>query len=598
MTAPGETGSALRRWSLGLLSLAGSVSYQVIVLAPLAMVMCLNALWFNLPWAWWLTGLTLLGAWWLMQGGEAPAGTLVGRDQAPAFWDRLDALADRMRAPRVARVVLTHEPGAAAIAHQDAWLPWRHHHTLALGVPLLASLPADEMEAVIAHELAHLSRHFGPAGHWLYRSRLGWTQLLQGADDDIVWYRLAAGFARRFVPLFERHSASEAVRCEYEADALSARVTSPEQLARGLARLAAARAGERTCFGDGPLPLDPLGDSMPQLSRAMAPAVLMQALREDDAWHALQDPLEATHPPVSERLRALGVQGGMLVVPGVGQAAGPAWWGDAWGDCLGAENALWRARHARAWRHEAAWRDACARQVDGAAGEQALECALALDRCPMPPQDADAPTGQPPLAAFWTGVAWLPHDPLRAQRWLESSIRDCVALAAPARRRLVELQSPAFDDATRQRQQGLLSVALQRRDAARERSESLGLAAGRPVCAEPWRLVPLAQALAADEPVLQAAWVEHDVTLPSGRRYAVVTLCLQIAIDGGAPERGVGEAYAALLARVITPARVGHVRTWWSTESWPEALAAEGVALKSASTVDCGLHPGLRNSAG
>lgn len=40
-----------RRWSLGLLSLLGSPSYQAIVLAPLALLMSLNALWFNLPWA-------------------------------------------------------------------------------------------------------------------------------------------------------------------------------------------------------------------------------------------------------------------------------------------------------------------------------------------------------------------------------------------------------------------------------------------------------------------------------------------------------------------------------------------------------------------
>lgn len=140
----------------------------------------------------------MLGAWWLMQGGEPPAGTPLGRDEALVLWSRLDALAERMRAPRVARVVLTHEPGAAAVAHQDPWLPWRHHHTLALGLPLLAHMPPDEMEAVIAHELGHFSRHFGPAGHRLYRARLGWAQLREASDDDIVWYRAAAGFARWF----------------------------------------------------------------------------------------------------------------------------------------------------------------------------------------------------------------------------------------------------------------------------------------------------------------------------------------------------------------------------------------------------------------
>jgi Zn-dependent protease with chaperone function len=571
---------ALHRWALGLLSLLGSVSYQVIVIAPLALVMCVNALWFNLPWAWWLTGLMVLGAWWLMQGGEAPDGTLLRRDQAPAFWASLDALADRMRAPRLGRVVLTHEAGAAAVAHQDAWLPWRHHHTLVLGIPLLARLPVDEMQAVIAHELAHFSRHFGWAGHWLYRARLGWAQLLQGSDHDIVWYRIAAGFARWFVPFFERHSAAEAVRSEYEADALAAEVTAPECLARGLARLAAARGSDGWRFGDGPLPEDPLGGAMPGLGQAIASIALVQALREDDAWHARQDPIEATHPPVSERLRALGVQPGRLEVPAVEQAAGPVWWGEGWRDCLGAENATWRACRARAWRNEAAWRDACAHRLEAADPHQALECALALGRHPSPPQGAGEPAGQPALAAYWTGVAWLSHDVRRAQRWLESSIPDCAALAAPVRRCLLEHPGPGLDDRARERQQGLLAQALRRREAVRARTEALGLAAGKPVAAEAWRLAALAESLAGDEPVLQAAWLEHDLTLPSGRRYAVVTLCLQIALDSGAPELGVAEAYAPLLARVVTPARVGHVRTWWSTETWPEVLSCEGVMLK------------------
>jgi hypothetical protein len=512
----------------------------------------------------------------------------VPRDEAPLFWARMDGLSDRMQAPRIERVVLTHEAAAAAVAHQDAWLPWRHHHTLVLGVPLLAHLPPQEMEAVIAHELGHFSRHFGPAGHWLYRARLGWAQLLAAADDDIVWYRLAAGFARWFVPFFERRSAAEAVRSEYEADAVSSAVTTPEALARGLARLAVARAGGLAAFGEGPMPMDPLGRLLPGLGDAVEPSRLEQALQEDDAWHARQDPVDVTHPPARERMRAVGVRPEALVVPAVEQAAGPAWWGEAWAARLDAENRAWRARHARAWRNEEAWRQACSAQLEASDAVRALECGLALDRSPSPPASRGEPAGLPALTAYWTGLAWLHHDFAHAQHWLEASIQACVALAAPARRRLLEHPAAALDDSTRLRQEGLLAQALQRRDAARDRAEALGLATGRPVDAEPWRRAALVEALEEDRPVLQAAWLEHDVTLASGRRYAVVTLCLQVALDPGVHERGVAEDYAQLLARVITPARVSHVRTWWSTETWPEALGGAAFALKRASIAGSG----------
>jgi hypothetical protein len=178
-------------------------------------------------------------------------------------------------------------------------------------------------------------------------------------------------------------------------------------------------------------------------------------------------------------------------------------------------------------------------------------------------------------------MAWLAHDSERAQRWLEASIRKCVALAAPARRRLLDYATASLDEKARQRQLRLLAQASQRRDVARQRTEALGLGAGRPVEAQPWRRAALVEALRDDAPVLQAAWLQHDVTLPSGRQYSVVTLCLQIELGSGAPEQGVADAYAPLLSRVITPARVGHVRTWWSTETWPEALAAPDRVLKT-----------------
>ena len=37
-----------------------------------------------------------------------------------------------------------------------------------------------------------------------------------------------------------------------------------------------------------------------------------------------------------------------------------------------------------------------------------------------------------------------------------------------------------------------------------------------------------------------------------------------------------------LLAPVVTPALPAHVRTGWSTETWPETLMADALVLKPA----------------
>lgn len=110
----------------------------------------------------------------------------------------------------------------------------------------------------------------------------------------------------------------------------------------------------------------------------------------------------------------------------------------------------------------------------------------------MAPEGLDEPAGQSALAMHWTGVAWLSHDLSRARRWLDASIQACVARAAPARRRLLEHPAMAHDEGAHRRQQALLA----RRDGARQRSEALALAAGRPVEADSWRRAALVEALA------------------------------------------------------------------------------------------------------
>lgn len=565
-------------WSLSALAWLGTLGYQFVVLAPVALLIAIACLQFRAGWAWWLGGALLLGVWWMTQGGEAPEGTEVTREEAPRLWDTLDTLADRMRVPRLARVVLTPDVGAAAIEHQDAWRPWRFHRTLSLGVPLLACLGEDELKAVVAHELGHFSRHFGWGGHWLYRARLGWASLLAHRNDETVWYRAASAYAGWFVPFFERRSAVQAVANEYEADALAAQTTSADALGRALARLAALDEASGPRFGEGPLPGDPLGRATPGLGEAIAPAALAQALQRQANWHARQDPVEVTHPAVRDRLHALGLEATALGVPAVAPdaAAGPVWWQGGWPKRLAAENDRWRRQHGRAWRNAAAWRQACEAQLAARTGtlslDTGIECQLALGQPTAPSQLPGAPDGRAPLEAFWVGSAWLAHDPTLALRWFEAAIASCVALAAPARRRVVELSPGQLGATGLARQQDLLAHAIRRRDEARTRVEALGLDAGQPVMADEWRRAALVEALAADPAVQRAAWVQHDITLSSGRSYSVVSLCLQILLDPDAIETGVAQDYAGLLASSITPLRVGWVRTWWTTEDWPAGL--------------------------
>jgi len=504
-------------------------------------------------------------------------GQEVLRQEAPALWQVLDTLADQLRMPRLERVVLIAEPGAAAIEHQHPARPWRRHRTLALGLPLLAGLSAAQMQAVVAHEMVHFSRHFGWFGYWLCWLQQAWRRLWRRPELDAGGWRANPGGARWFGPLLDRPVASAAARAEYEADAWAAQVTSAQALGEALLRLAVASSKPSPVFGDGPLPEAPWRRAAPGLGAAIEATELTQALQADAERHAARHTdASRSHPSAAARLQALGwrAPATLPAVPGHA-AAGPHWWSaKAWSRRLRSEQQRWQAANARAWRAEACWREACHAewQHPSTAGTaHQLECAHALGH-PLPPpaDDGSTPDAVPPLQAYWRGVAWQGHDAAEATLWLQASARHCAGLEAPACLRLLEPMPGRAPLSTQVRQS--LADARQRRNEARQQADTHGWTAAAPVEAEPWREQALRRALADDPAVSQALWLQQEVDAPGRRRYRVVTLLLQIDPACGLDEAEWAQAYSPLLARVITPAGVGQLYCQSAEAPWPEAL--------------------------
>ncbi|TDM05749.1 MAG: hypothetical protein C4K60_13615 [Ideonella sp. MAG2] len=577
-----------QRWRLTLLALLGASTVQIIALLPMALGVALVAGMYPHPLFVWGGGLVLVGTWWLMQGGDEPEGLEVTRDQAPGLWAMLDELAQAMQVKVPKRVVLVTDATAAAVDHQDRWWPWVYRQTLVLGVPLLQGLSATEMKAVLAHELAHFSRHFGWGGHWLYRARAGWTALLSADHaDESVWYRAAGAYARWFAPMFQRLTVAESVANEYEADALAARVCAPQALASALLRLSASQLPERRLrFGDGPCPPQALRDQGLRMAVPLAADGVAQALDLDAAAHSAADPLSHTHPPTRARIQAvLGAwpQSMSLAEVAPDQAAGPTWWGGAWPDVLAQAEQAWRRVWLRAWSAQAAWHAVCEARLsalslanaptpDSPGFAERLECLLALDQ---PGFDEAQPTlpGQDaiePLAVFWWAAALIQAQHPQALAWAETAVQRAPALAAPMRRHLAFETPVGLSAGERQRQTTLWERALARRDAARAMALQAG-PRGVQVCAlAPWRTEALRQALASDTAVQRASVLSYDLTLSDGRRFEVAMLCVQIDAANGVQETEIQDVYAKLLARVATPLRVAVIQSWWSTETWPQ----------------------------
>ena len=95
----------MSRIRLAAMAVSGVAFYNLVLVAPFALLLFFN------PWSgtygpWPIVGV-LVFFWWTLQPFHESPGTLVSRAQAPALFESLDTLADRIGAPRIHEVRLT-----------------------------------------------------------------------------------------------------------------------------------------------------------------------------------------------------------------------------------------------------------------------------------------------------------------------------------------------------------------------------------------------------------------------------------------------------------------------------------------------------------
>ena len=294
--------------------------------------------------------------WWLVQPSPGTVGRhTVSRDDSPALFQMVNGLCADASAPRIHRIVLDNELNAAAYQTGGFLSLVGSRRTLILGVPLLRMLSADEVKAVIAHELGHFSRNHGRLGHWIYRVRAKWDRYLhvQG-NDNFVDGGLKA-IASRFVPYFVAQSSSWSRQCEFEADAVAARISSARHFADSLARLEfvsfllarklpARLSGLRMESPQAPGNFWGLAADLVRTSDGTLQQALAESARR---LRRIQD----THPPMHERVAALGLQ---VEPPPLDDTpcAGETLLGHEWPGILAACNADWQKDAQANWRFD------------------------------------------------------------------------------------------------------------------------------------------------------------------------------------------------------------------------------------------------------
>ena len=180
-----------------------------------------------------------------------------------------------------------------------------------IGLPLMRLLDAVELSAVIAHEFGHFRGGHGRFSGWIYRVRISWYRMVEAmARSGSALSRVFLKFFEWYVPYFNAYSFVLAREDEYEADAVSARVSGEAARVSALIRLEHAsqwlsRRFLSTLHARMRAQLQPPAQYNALFAAALGelpPIDIARLLASADRDNDLED----THPTLPQRVSAVG----------------------------------------------------------------------------------------------------------------------------------------------------------------------------------------------------------------------------------------------------------------------------------------------------
>jgi Zn-dependent protease with chaperone function len=297
---------------------------------------------------------------------EAPSGIQLTRRNAPELHRILAELRRALKTPRLHRVLLMPDFNAAVTQVPRFGIFGWHRNFLLLGLPLMKALTVEQFQAVLGHELGHLSRGHARAANWIYRLRRIWACLADAFAESEGWGAvLIRPFVTRYIPYFAASSFPLARADEYEADNAAVRLTSARSAAQALtaseivgtfwserywARIhSAAKDMPQPAFA----PYREFGvDALRDLSAEDPGCWLDAALRRTTSY-------ADTHPCLADRLAAIGA-------PAEFSPPAPA---DSAEQLLGPLRTRWEQEFDESWRQHVAepWKTVHERHQSGRA---------------------------------------------------------------------------------------------------------------------------------------------------------------------------------------------------------------------------------------
>ena len=375
----------------------------------------------------------------------APTGVPIAPADAPELHAEVARIRQTVGAPRIHEIVVIGHFNASAMQLPRFGLFWPRNYLL-LGFPLFEVLSPDQMRAVIAHELAHLSRAHGRLALLVHRLRLSWARLLSALDISTPTYALY--LVRWYAPRLQAQSTALARRHELVVDRLAAGVAGVNAAAESIVALGMVGPLYDDMLwsdvdrdeDDGPGPFSrPRPDVWPVVAtegETRLETLLSETTEPGD-----------THPAVGERLQGLGATPRIPAPPD--RTAADVWLRTQMATIAARLDEQWATAQGDGWREERDERRETRQRLVGLERVVAPTPAQLYEKAglieSLDGMDAALPIYEQAAAAGHAGAALavgcvlLDRDDDRGIAMIEGAMAGDESLGARGNRRLAEL---------------------------------------------------------------------------------------------------------------------------------------------------------------
>jgi Zn-dependent protease with chaperone function len=284
-----------------------------------------------------------LKLWWILLPGAAifgsfligairsltakvpePVGDEVEPGKAVKLFELIEKTCVALKAERPEKILVNDEFNASVVTTPRFGIFGRKVY-LNLGLPLMYALSPEQFQAVLTHEIGHISGRHGAFSKWAYQLHETWRRFIESQElQEHKFSALYEKFVNWFFPYFSAYLFVLMRKHEREADDYTVQLVGAKPLGEALINLEVKGAILSQNFWEEVFEENTRQDKPPtELFSRMATAFRGQdAVKEMQnltKFVAIKTDYNDTHPSLAERLKACGywTEGELPKLPGV-----------------------------------------------------------------------------------------------------------------------------------------------------------------------------------------------------------------------------------------------------------------------------------------